>query len=53
MATYRVTRKGRHPESRPSPLDWPLLVEVVGWGIIAACTVFLLLVDWTLVGVTP
>lgn len=39
--------------TRPNPIDWPLLVEVVGWCVIAACTVFLLLVDWTLVGVTP
>jgi hypothetical protein len=47
MAKYRVTRMGR-----PSPIDWPL-VEVVAWVFIVAGGLFLLALDWTLVGVTP
>jgi hypothetical protein len=52
MATYKVTRKAR-VESRPSPLDWPLLVEYGFWALVGAGLSLSMFLDWTTVGVTP
>ena len=39
--------------TRPSPLDWPLLVELACWGLIGVGLTLSLFLDWTTVGVTP